>query len=172
MGLPASQLGADEWILLETHEHWKHLLGTGLVCVAAFVGLLVVLAIGPDTGFFAWVDRLGWLAFVGVLLVFGLWPYLEWRHRTYTITNERLATRRGTFRRHGRDIPLARINDIAFDQGLLDRLVGAGTLRVSAASEEGTIVLRDVPKVQRVSLQLNELVRDVRGGRSPRGSDA
>jgi membrane protein YdbS with pleckstrin-like domain len=65
-------------------------------------------------------------------------------------------------RRSGRDIPLSRINDVAFDQGILDRMVGAGTLKVSAASEEGTVVLKDIPQIHQVSLRINELVRQAR----------
>ena len=162
MGLPADQLGAGEQVVLEMHEHWKHLLGAILICLAALAGLLVVLWIGPDEGFFAWLDKIGWLAFAGVVAVFGLWPFLEWRLRTYTLTNERLAMRRGVIRRSGRDIPLSRVNDVAFDQGLLDRMVRAGTLRVSAASERGTVVLRDIPNIHEVTTTLNALVREAR----------
>jgi uncharacterized membrane protein YdbT with pleckstrin-like domain len=163
MGLPADQLSPGENVVLETREHWKHLLGAMLICVAALVGLLVVLAIGPDSGFFAWLDNVGWLAFAAVVLIFGAWPALAWWNRTYTLTTERLATRTGILRRSGRDIPLTRINDVAFDQGLLDRMAGCGTLRVSAASEEGTVVLKDIPHVHQVSLRMNQLVREVSG---------
>jgi uncharacterized membrane protein YdbT with pleckstrin-like domain len=162
MGLPANQLSPDEHIVLELHEHWKHLLGAMLICAAALVGLVVVLAIGPEDGFFEWLDKLGWVAFAGVVLVFGVWPAITWWNRTYTLTNERLVTRKGAIRRSGRDIPLARVNDVAFEQGILDRLVRAGTLRVSAASEDGTVVLRDIPRIHEVSLQMNQLVRHVR----------
>lgn len=165
MSLRTDQLSAGERIVLETREHWKHLLGTALVCLAALIGLVVVLALSPATGFLSWLDTLGWVAFAGVLLVFGVWPATAWWHRTYTLTTERLVTRRGVLRRSGRDIPLSRINDVAFEQGILDRLVGAGTLRVSAASEEGTIVLVDIPHVQQVSLRMNELVRAQASGR-------
>jgi uncharacterized membrane protein YdbT with pleckstrin-like domain len=162
MGLPADQLSPGEEIVLEMHEHWKHLLGAGLVCLAALVGLVVVLAIGPDEGFFAWLRTLGWVAFAGVVLVFGVWPTVAWWNRTYTLTNERLATRTGVLRRSGRDIPLTRINDVAFEQGIVDRMFGAGTLKVSAASEEGTVILVDIPRIHQVSLRMNELVREVR----------
>ncbi|MFC4787199.1 PH domain-containing protein [Nocardioides sp. MAHUQ-72] len=166
MGLPADQLSPGETIVLEMHEHWKHLLGAMLICIAALVGLVVVLALGPEDGFLAWLDTLGWVAFAGVVLVFGVWPALAWWNRTYTLTTERLATRTGILRRSGRDIPLNRINDVAFDQGLIDRMVGCGTLKVSAASEEGTVVLNDIPHVHQVSLRMNELVRQIgRAGR-------
>ena len=162
MGLPADQLSPGEDIVLEMHEHWKHLLGTILICLLALVGLVVVLAISPTEGFLAWLDTLGWIAFAGVVLIFGVWPVLAWWNRTYTLTNERLATRTGVLRRYGRDIPLTRINDVAFDQGIVDRMVGAGTLKVSAASEEGTVVLKDIPHIHQVSLRMNELVRETR----------
>ncbi|MDF2967386.1 MAG: rane-flanked domain protein [Nocardioidaceae bacterium] len=165
MGLSADQLSQDERIVLEMHEHWKHLLGAMLISAAALVGLIIVLVAGPEDGSLGWLDTLGWVAFVGVVVVFGLWPALGWWTRTYTLTNERLVTRKGILRRSGRDIPLLRINDVAFEQGILDRLVGAGTLRVSAASEEGTAVLKDIPHVQQVSLRMNELVRQVRDTR-------
>jgi membrane protein YdbS with pleckstrin-like domain len=162
MGLPADQLGTDEHVVLETREHWKHLLGAALICLAALVGLVLVLAVGPESGFFGWVDKFGWLAFIGVVAVFGFWPWLEWHRRSYTLTNRRLATRKGVIRRSGRDIPLMRINDVAFEQGVLDRMVHSGTLRVSAASEEGIIVLRDIPRIHEFTRALNELVRAAR----------
>ncbi len=160
MGLPHDQLGSGEQIVLDLHEHWKHLLGAILICLAALAGLIAVLLLSPETGFLAWLDALGWVAFAGVVLIFGVWPTLEWWKRTYTLTNRRLAMRRGIVRRSGRDIPLDRINDVAFDQGLLDRVFGAGTLKVSAASEEGTVVLRDIPDIHQVSLRMGELARE------------
>jgi hypothetical protein len=38
----------------------------------------------------------------------------------------------------------------------------AGTLRVSAASERGTVVLRDIPNIHEVTKTLNSLVRQAR----------
>jgi len=162
MGLPADQLGADEHVVLTMREHWKHLLGAAVVSLAALAGLAVVLAIGPDSGFFAWLSTLGWVAFGGVVLVFGVWPFLRWHQRTYTLTNRRLATREGIVRRSGRDIPISRINDVAFEQAVLDRLTHAGTLKVSSASEDGTVVLHDIPDIHAVARSLNELVRTAR----------
>jgi len=163
MGLPADQLGMQEKVVLEMHEHWKHLLGAALICLAALVGLVFVLSLSPTGGFLDWVDAIGWLAFAVVVLVFGVWPFTEWRMRTYTLTNERLATRWGVLRRSGRDIPLNRVNDVAFEQGIFDRMVGAGTLKVSAASEEGTVVLRDIPDIHKVTTTLNGLAREAQG---------
>ncbi|HSE10617.1 MAG TPA: PH domain-containing protein [Nocardioidaceae bacterium] len=163
MGLSEDELGSDERVVLAMHEHPKHLLMAALICLAALVGLVVVLAIAPESGFLAWLDTLGWAAFALVVVVFGVFPFSEWRARTYTITNERIATRRGVFRRSGRDIPLDRVNDVAFEQGIVDRMVKAGTLKISSASEEGLVVFRDIPRIHEVTKTLNQLVREARG---------
>jgi membrane protein YdbS with pleckstrin-like domain len=162
MGLPVSQLGPNEHIVIETREHWKHLLGAGLICLLAIVGVVVVQVIAPAEGFWAWLGAAGWIAFVLVVLIFGVWPWLRWLNRTSTLTDERLVTRSGIVRRTGRDIPLDRINDTAYDQGIVDRMVKCGTLKVSAASEQGTVVLRDIPMVHEFVRTMNVLVKEAR----------
>ena len=165
MGLPESQLGPQERIIIETREHPKHLFGPALVCLAAIAGLILVLRYGPTTGAFASVRTAGWIAFAGVVVVFGVWPWLYWLLRTSTLTNQRLVTREGIIRRVGRDIALERINDVAFDQGILDRMTRCGTLTVSDASEQGTAVLHDIPKVHEFARTMNDLVRAARSER-------
>ena len=41
--------------------------------------------------------------------------------------------RDGILTRNGRDIPLSRITDVSFRKGVLDRLLGSGTLVVESA---------------------------------------
>ena len=51
------------------------------------------------------------------ILALMLWlmvPVLRWRTTTYELTTRRLRVRDGIVTRHGRDIPLARINDVSF----------------------------------------------------------
>lgn len=163
MRLPADQLGEGERVVIETREHWKHLLGVIGITLLAIAGLVIVLLVAPDEGFWSWLRTIGWIAFAVVILIFGVWPWLNWVMKGYTLTNERLVTRTGVLTRKGRDIPLDRINDVAFEQGLIDRMVKAGTLKVSAASEEGMVVLVDIPEVHQFVLTMNKLVRDARG---------
>ena len=73
----------------------------------------------------------------------GSWsrPFLRWLTTTYTVTDRRLITRTGILSRRGHDIPLARISDVAYEHGLVDRMLGCGTLVVSDASEHGRVRL-------------------------------
>jgi hypothetical protein len=50
------------------------------------------------------------------------------------------------------EIPLEAINDVRFEQGIVDRMIGAGTLVIQSASEQGRQVfdnIRDPESVQK-----------------------
>jgi len=68
--------------------------------------------------------------------------------------------RDGIIARHGRDIPLARISDVSFTKGLLDRLLGSGRLVVESAGEHGQILLDDIPRVEYTQATLFRLVEE------------
>src|SRR6202044_2706768 len=100
---------------------------------------------------------------VVAILALMLWlmvPVLRWRTTTYELTTRRLRMRDGIVTRHGRDIPLARINDISFEKGPLDRLLGSGRLVVESAGEHGQILLRDIPRAEFVQATLFRLVEE------------
>jgi uncharacterized membrane protein YdbT with pleckstrin-like domain len=52
--------------------------------------------------------------------------------------------RQGWIAKRSMEIPLEAINDVRFEQGIFDRIVGAGTLRISSASEFGTNSFDDI----------------------------
>ena len=97
-----------------------------------------------------------------VLMVLLIVPLLRWRTTTYELTTKRLRTRFGIVTRRGRDIPLTRINDVSFEQGVLDRLLGAGRLVVESAGRHGQIVLTDIPHVKDVQATLFQLADEQR----------
>lgn len=161
MGFPEKQLSDDEEVVFHLRTHPKALLMPIIVLLATAAVVGFGIGVLPDDSTGGTVGR--WiLVVVGVivLVVWALWPFLRWLTTTYTVTSERLITRSGVVTRTGRDIPLARINDVAYEQSLFDRMLRCGTLVVSAASEQGQVRLTDVPKIHGVQLRLSELVRD------------
>ncbi|HJU96706.1 MAG TPA: PH domain-containing protein [Jiangellaceae bacterium] len=168
MGFPARLLGDDERVILHMRTHAKALIVPILVLIAMAAAIGFGIAVLPESGTGS-VGRWGViLVAVAVILRWSLWPFLVWLSTTYTVTSERLITRQGVINRHGRDIPLGRINDVAYHQDVIDRMLRCGSLNVSAASEQGTIVLRDVPRVQDVQLEMSELIRQAHGWSAPR----
>jgi membrane protein YdbS with pleckstrin-like domain len=155
-----ASLADDEQEVLRLHPHWKTLIRPLLVAIVVVAVALVIVAVIPS-GKAAAVERLA-VAVVAILALM-LWlavPVLRWRTTTYELTTRRLRVRDGIVTRHGRDIPLARINDVSFEQGPLDRLLGCGRLVVESAGEHGQIRLTEIPHVQYVHTTLFRLVED------------
>ena len=145
---------------MRLHPHWKTLIRPILIAVLVVAAALVAVALIPSgSGAAAIRGAVGVFA-VLFLMVWLIVPVLRWRTTTYELTTKRLRTRYGIVTRHGRDIPLTRINDVSFQKGILDQLLGAGRLVVESAGEHGQIVLRDIPHVEDVQATLFQLVED------------
>jgi uncharacterized membrane protein YdbT with pleckstrin-like domain len=144
------------------HPHWKVLVGpvvlTFLVVAVALAGEVLI-----PTNKDGVIERLALAVVAVVLLMWWLmYPVLKWRTTRYELTTKRLRLRTGIIARDGRDIPLSRITDVSFRKGVLDRLLGCGTLVVESAGEHGEITLTEIPHVERVSAELFQLVEDER----------
>lgn len=158
MGISPKLLGEGEHVIAATRTHWKALVlpVIMLILICGVAGFLVgVIPDGSAHNALVWV--VVGLAAVGIL-IFSLRPFALWISTSYTVTNRRLINRSGLLTRRGRDIPLYRINDVKYEKGLLDRLLGCGTLVISDASEEGMSVLHDVPKVEALQLVITDLL--------------
>ena len=154
MAISKKLLAEGEQVVLSVRTHPKALIWPVAVLIVAVAGVITTAMLQPAAGIMIAA------AVVAVLAVL-LWvvvPFLRWVTSTYTVTNRRLITRHGIISRTGRDIPLFRINDVAYEKGLLDRILGCGTLVISDATEKAGVVLPDVPNVEQVHLQITELL--------------
>jgi uncharacterized membrane protein YdbT with pleckstrin-like domain len=153
-------LSEGEHLVLKLHPHWKTVLRPILVLALIIAAALVLLVFLPSSA-----DKPAVKLAVGVvaLLAAIAWcavPLLRWRTTSYELTNRRLRLRAGILTRTGRDFPLARISDVSFSHGVLDRILGCGRLVVESAGEHGQLVLTEIPRVQDVQAQLFQLVED------------
>jgi uncharacterized membrane protein YdbT with pleckstrin-like domain len=155
-------LNDDETVVVSTRTHFKALLAPLLVLVLVLAAAVVVDRLVGDrvegvVGLVVWV--------VAALAI--LWhvarPFLVWLTSTYTVTDQRLITRTGIITRRGHDIPLPRINDVAYEHGLIDRVLGCGTLIVSVASTHGRVILHDIPRVEDTHKRINRLLHEMHG---------
>jgi uncharacterized membrane protein YdbT with pleckstrin-like domain len=155
-----------ESVVVDTRTHPKALLVPGIVLVLALVvAIFLDRKIGNGV-----VSLLVWIVALVVIVWWVLRPFLDWLTSTYTVTSKRLITREGILSRKGHDIPLMRISDVAFDQGIVDRMLGCGTLVVSDASTHGSVRLHDIPRVEAVQRTLSDLLGKLH--ESPRNDDA
>jgi uncharacterized membrane protein YdbT with pleckstrin-like domain len=142
------------------HPHWKTLvapIGITFIVVAVLLAGEVLIPAGSGAA----VERLALAVLAIVLLMWWLiFPILMWRTTVYELTTRRMRLRDGILTRHGRDIPLSRVTDVSFRKGVLDRLLGCGTLVVESAGEHGELTLANIPHVEEVSTTLFQLVED------------
>src|SRR3954453_21467071 len=167
-------LADDESLILYTHPHWKALLLPALA-VPVVVGLASwgIFAMGDFSG--REYVQIGIVVVAVALLVWvSLLPWLRWRTTRFIVTSRRVVIRSGVISRTGRDIPLTRVNDVTFTHGLLDRILGCGTLLIESGGERGQLVINEIPHVETVQRQLSDLVEqanDPHAGPPPAADD-
>jgi membrane protein YdbS with pleckstrin-like domain len=158
MGISPRLLGEGEYVVVSTRTHVKALLRPTLVLLLlCLAGAFAMGLVPQDPPLLKWL--IGALVAVGIAR-WVVWPFLGWLGASYTLTNHRVITREGVLNRYGHDIPLRRVNDVSYEHGLLDRVLGCGTLVIAAASERGEVVLPDVPAVEDLYVTMTELLLD------------
>lgn len=166
MAISSKLLNDGERVVVSTRTHPKALI-LPVLALVVLLAIGVAAQVGVDSGVFHLVV---WV----LVLVGAVWlvvrPFLEWVSATYTVTDRRLITRRGVVTRRGHDIPLSRISDVEYEMGIIDRMLGCGTLKISDASTDGEVTLPDIPHVEDVQRRINDLLhngdigrRDARG---------
>lgn len=140
MKYPSRLLSAEEKVEAAFRPHWKAIFFPSLL-TAASIGAIIAIALTVDTPG-AWFGIGGVLLF-WLIIVLPRW--ITWIFTHYVITNERVIVRRGFVARHGKEIPLEVINDVAFSQTVLERLLRSGDLLIESAGEQGQSRYSDIP---------------------------
>lgn len=149
MAFNSKLLNEGEHVVVSTRTHPKVLLLPLLVLIVILA--VAVLFQGLGSGGAAGIMHLVvWIIAVLAILWFVVRPVVEWATTTYTFTNRRFMKRSGLIAKEGRTIPLNRISGVDFEIGVIDRIFGCGTLVVTDASEHGSVMLDDIPRVEQV----------------------
>src|SRR5262245_51389787 len=140
MPYPRDLLNDHEEIVVEDHPHWLYFLEPILAALATIAVLFLLWVLtGQDVP--GVLTTIGLLVLVGV----GLWALfrlVNWRSVEFVVTTDRVIYRSGVFAKRGIEIPLPRVNNVNFSQGVLERIVGAGNLMIR--SEEHTSELQSL----------------------------
>nr|MBA3654594.1 PH domain-containing protein [Actinomycetota bacterium] len=132
-------------VVLDLHPHWWFFTRPTL---AFAVSVVLGIVVGPKVDNDAM--RLALLALMAVTALWWIVRYIQWTTTNFVVTTDRLVLRAGVLGKRGREIPLDRINDIAFNQSLFERLIGAGDLTIESAGERGQEQFTDIAKPARV----------------------
>lgn len=150
---PEKLLAPGESIAFELKPHWRALLWPVIV-------LIVEVFVASWLFFVTSNSLLRWII-LGVAVVIFLWqallPFSRWLTTQFVFTNRRIIVRRGLVTKQGRDMPLSKVNNVSFEVSLMGRILNYGTLQIESASDDGDLVISDVPDVETVQRNVYEL---------------
>jgi len=138
MPFPRRLLIPDEQLVLDLRPHPIALVMPTLVTIVGFVAASWLTA-KTDVADWVW-----WVLFLILLVLYPVPKLIAWLTSNFAVTSDRVIHRQGFIAKRSMEIPLEAINDVRFEQGLLDRMVGAGTLVISSASEFGRNTFDDI----------------------------
>lgn len=167
MPYPKKNLNSNETIALDMHPHWWYFAQPAAALVGSIIIGIVVLSkteSGDTPG------KAARLATVALLVITALWligRFLKWLTTNFVITSQRIIFRQGVFAKSGIEIPLERVNNVNFNQGIFERMLGAGDLLIESGGEDGQQRFTDIrhpDKVQNlVHAQVETLVQQRAG---------
>jgi uncharacterized membrane protein YdbT with pleckstrin-like domain len=170
MPYPKHLINEGEDVALDLRPHWwffsKHIL-TG---IPLLIVLILVTRINDDDikeilGYIVGAVAVAWVIWLLVKL-------FDWMRTYFVVTDQRVIFRTGIVARHGVEIPLERINNINFHQGIWERVIGAGDLEIQSAGEEGTTLFSNVRHPDGVQQEVYRQMETDAKRDAGRGADA
>lgn len=169
MAYPKRLLSTDEEILTQFRPHWSGILKEGALVLGAVVVAVLLATLNVN----------GWVVFGVVLLAVAIAAegLIRWLTTAHVVTNERVIYRAGFIGKRGKEIPLEVINDVAFNQRIIERVLGTGDLLIESAGTHGQTRYTDIPapeKVQTIIYKAREerTLHMESGGRPPTQSES
>jgi len=158
MAFPRKLLADHEKMVFELRPHWISVLPSALWTLAFLLGLFLGYRAMDEIFSKESQVETGKSIVGGVLtlawIVLAIVPFLRWYFTMFVLTSDRLITRQGIIAKHSKEIPLERINDVAFSQTVIERVLGAGDLLVESAGERGQTRIDNVRKPEQVQLMI------------------
>ena len=138
MPYPKRLLKEGEEVALDLRPHWwffsKHI----LVAIPLLVLFALSVSVNNEILWWFWIlVAVAWAVWLGI-------KYLDWNFTHFVVTTDRVVFRTGVLAKHGVEIPMDRISNINFRQGIWERVIGAGDLKIESAGTHGTSEFQDV----------------------------
>ena len=152
------ELRAGEQTVYEGHPSWRALASFYLLGLVVAGAVLLLLWFAFDEALIGIVAGLGLAALV---LVVG---YLRRVSTRYAITNQRLRISRGIVSRKVQETRLDRVQNVNFDQSVLDRMLSVGTVDFdTAGTDDSEFQFEWVNDPEGVVRSVNDAIHEQRG---------
>ncbi len=156
-------------MVVHSHPHWWYfwkqvVSGVGVV-------VLIVLTVWASGGIATALKWLTVIAFV-VWLLDTVYEFAQWQTTRFGVTDQRVAYQNGFIRRKGVSIPLNRVNNVNFEQGMIARILGNGTLTIESAGETGDSIFENIPDPDHVRTLIFQQMEAYGNSRAERDASA
>jgi len=157
VAFPRKHLNDDEHLVVDLHPHWIFLAPSVVALIAAVAIGIAVLTLTDGTTENV-LRIIAGLLVLAALVWFGV-RYAKWLTTEFAVSNHRVMSRWGVLSKHGRQIPLERINTVEFSQSLFERMLGAGDLGIESASDGGREEFTDIRHPDEVQREIYIQIR-------------
>jgi uncharacterized membrane protein YdbT with pleckstrin-like domain len=160
------EMRAGERELYEGRPSWRALMSFYVIGVGVAALVLVIVGLLADS----WAPAIVIAAIIaGLTLVVG---YLRRIGTKYLITTQRLRISRGLVRKNVQETRLERVQNVNYQQGVLDRMLGVGTVDFdTAGTDDSEFRFEWVNEPEQVVRAVDSAVEEARGEAQRRGSD-
>jgi uncharacterized membrane protein YdbT with pleckstrin-like domain len=125
-------LAKDETLIYETKLHWVIFVWAGFWLLLSLTSLLICLLLGLSS-FFAGKVLFIVSAFFFVLAAgLGILNYQDRESSEFAVTTKKVLIKTGVFSVKTLETQLDKISDISVNQGILERILGYGSVRVAS----------------------------------------
>ena len=153
MAFPPKLLNDGEEVVLDLKPHWWFFFGPLAALVVSIAATVAVMVFDlPD-----WL----WFALLALTAINALWllaRLAKWATTQFVVTTDRLIYRSGVLAKKGLEIPLERVNNIHFNQGVFERMLRSGDLMIESGGERGQQSFSDI---RRPAFVQNEIYRQM-----------
>ncbi|MFM2077242.1 MAG: hypothetical protein RJA49_1132, partial [Actinomycetota bacterium] len=158
-------LNPGETVALDLHPHWWYFAEPAFALAGSIIVGIYALTLDDGTV----KDLLRWVT-IALLIGTGVWLLyraLTWRSTNFVITSQRIIFRQGLVAKRGMEIPLDRVNNVNFSQGIFERMLGAGDLLIESGGEDGQQRFTDIRNPADVQNLIHAELETVRSRQAP-----
>ena len=170
MTFPKKHLNDGETVALDMHPHWWYFAEPAFSLAATI--LVGIWVIRLDDGTLKDIARPVLLVVLAGTALWLVYRAATWQTTNFVITSQRVIFRQGLIAKRGMEIPLDRVNNVNFTQGVFERMLGAGDLLIESGGEDGQQRFTDIKDPAGVQNLLHREVEKVRGRRASGGAAA
>lgn len=170
MAYPEHLIHDGETVALDLNPHWWYFIQH----IAVGTGILGLIAIWMSVSV-SFIETGLKYAIAGLLIFWAIWlgiRFMAWRNTYFVVTDRRVIYRSGFVAKRGVEIPLDRITNIDFQQGPIERMIGAGDLDIQSAGRDGSSHFEDVRHPDAVQQEIYHQIENREQHRSDRNASA